>query len=144
MDAWNPWRELRRRGSEVEFWFADLDETRGLWVRAGGRDQIFLSDRLRRRERREVLTHELIHAERGIGSPAATPATMAKEEHFVRAESWLRLVPPRELGSLIRRHADLGLPVDERSIAECFDLSGRGVEEFVAIVQASDRWRDLC
>lgn len=45
---------------------------------------IALDHRLGRRQRNATLAHELIHDERGIGQPTATPAMMEREEVIVR------------------------------------------------------------
>lgn len=143
MDGWNPWRALRDRGSGTEFWFADLGSVRGLWTRSEGRDHIYLSERLGRSERREVLTHELIHAERGIGHGAATAETMVKEEHLVRVEAWLRLVPPAELQVLIAQRVDSGSTIGPRDVAERFDVSERGAAELLDLTRTTRRWEGM-
>lgn len=120
-DHWEPWTALGAR-PEVELWFADLQGARGLWVRRGGRDTVYLDASLRRRERRAVLAHELVHAERGIGhGTGATALTMAKEERLVWDEAVRRLAPPSAIERLRRRAAD-GHTVEEWEVAEELDL----------------------
>jgi hypothetical protein len=76
---------------------------------------------LDRRARRCVLGHELVHAERGIGHPAATAATMEREEEAVRREVARRLVPPGLLRRFVAGRVDLGgVTVDE--VADEFDV----------------------
>jgi hypothetical protein len=82
---------------------------------------IVLDVRLDRRARRCVLAHELVHAERGIGHPAATSATMEREEEAVRREVARRLVPPGLLGSLVAARADTG-GVTAAVVADEFDV----------------------
>jgi hypothetical protein len=80
-----------------------------------------LDDRLTRRQRRCVLAHELVHAERGIGHGAATAATMEREEAAVRREVARRLVPARQLRDFVDRRLTVG-PVTLEQIADEFDV----------------------
>ncbi|HJR24458.1 MAG TPA: hypothetical protein VJ804_03230, partial [Acidimicrobiales bacterium] len=67
------------------------------------------------------LAHELVHVERGVGYPAATPATMEREEAIVRREVAVRLVPLAALGDLVARRSDVE-PVTAALVAEEFDV----------------------
>lgn len=138
MDRWNPWRALR--GTDVELWFAALDGPRGRWTRSGGLDEILIEETLGRRERREVLAHELVHVERGVGWPDASAATMEREEAIVWCEALDRLVPPSEVSAFLARRASVG-PVSVHELAEEFDLSDDGVRRVVARWERRDRWR---
>jgi hypothetical protein len=80
-----------------------------------------LDVQLDRRARRCVLAHELVHAERGIGHPAATAATMEREEEAVRREVARRLVPPGLLRRFVAGRADLG-GVTAGEVADEFDV----------------------
>lgn len=120
MTRWNPWRSLR--ATRVELWFAPLGEERGRWVRTGDHDEIWLDQALDRRSRREVLAHELVHVERGVGWPDATAATMEIEEERVWRIALQRLAPPEEVDRFVRRRATVG-PVTVADLAEEFDLS---------------------
>jgi hypothetical protein len=82
---------------------------RGCWQRDRSGDVIALDPELDPVERRAVLAHELVHAERGIGWGWATSATMAKEEHLVRCETADRLVPPALLARWVLEHRDAGI-----------------------------------
>ena len=117
---WNPWRALRDQ-PEISFWFAPLAGERGLWERVLGHDTILIDETLGRRERRCVLAHELIHAERGIGHLLASDATMEKEEELVRREVARRLVPPDELRDFLDRRLALD-PITAADIADEFDV----------------------
>jgi len=128
MVAWNPWRALR--GMDVDLWFAPLPSGRGLWRRERGRDVIYLDERLGRRERREVLAHEIVHVERGIGWPAPA-ALMAREEAIVWAIALDRLVPPERLQRFLRCRGSVG-PVGIAEVAEEFDLSADGAGRLLA------------
>ncbi len=122
MPRWNPWRALR--ASSVELAFASLDGERGRWTRRGDRDEILLEETLDRRSRREVLAHELVHVERGVGWPLATAATMEREEERVWRIALDRLAPPEEVGAYLAARASVGaVTVDD--LAEEFDLSPR-------------------
>lgn len=120
MPRWNPWRALR--ASSIELWFAALDGERGRWSTDGRRQEIILSERLDRRQRREVLAHELVHAERGVGWPDATAATMELEEERVWRAALHRLAPPEEVEAFLVRRGSVG-PVTVADLAEEFDLS---------------------
>ncbi len=107
---------------DIDLWFAALGGPRGLWTRTHGRDQILLEQTLGRRERREVLAHELVHVERGIGWPLATAATMELEEERVWRIALRRLAPPEEVLAFLHRRATVG-PVTIDDLAEEFDLT---------------------
>ena len=103
-------------------WFGRLDDgVQGLWQRDELGELIVLDDRLTRRERRCVLAHELVHAERGIGHGAATEATMQREEATVRREVARRLVPEDQLRAFVARALTVG-PVTVEQIADEFDV----------------------
>ena len=134
-ETWNPWRTLRDLDA-VELWFAPLDGCRGLWIRSGGRDVVYLEETLDRRERREVLAHELVHVERGLGHPDVSPLLTAKDEASVWREALRRLAPPDVIGALQRR-ADDGEPVTVDDLADELDLSADGVRRLVALLRAA-------
>ena len=117
---WNPWRALRDR-PHIELWFGRLDGLQGMWQRDHLGELIVLDDRLDRRQRRCVLAHELVHAERGIGHGAATEATMEREEEQVRREVARRLVPETQLRAFVARSLTVGA-VTVEAIAEEFDV----------------------
>lgn len=139
--TWNPWRALRERGESTELWFAPLAERRGLWVRRrGGRDEIYLDERLGRRERREVLAHELVHAERGVGHDgAATAATMAKEEELVWREALRRLAPPAEVERFLGQTPEEAV-VTVPDLADEFDLSLGAAQRLASLLATSSTW----
>jgi hypothetical protein len=135
MERWNPWRALRA-SSSVVLWFAPLDGIRGRWERsADGRDEILIEESLGRRDRREVLAHELVHVERGIGWPVATAATMQAEEERVWREALTRLAPPEEVVAFARARASVGA-VSVQDLADEFDLSLDGAARLVRILRA--------
>jgi hypothetical protein len=117
--GWNPWRALRGRPHVVLEW-GELTGTRGALVEAPDGRVIWLDWRLGRRARSAVLTHELVHDERGLLYDETTPvALVAKEEAAVRTETARRLVPPRDLAAMIAE----GEPVELWQIAERFDTT---------------------
>jgi hypothetical protein len=120
MSRWNPWRALR--ASTAHFWFASLDGERGRWTRGPLGDEILVESTLARCERQEVLAHELVHAERGVGWPDATAATMELEEERVWRVALSRLAPSEEVDEFLARRASVG-PVTVADLAEEFDLS---------------------
>lgn len=134
-ETWNPWRALRDLDA-VELWFAPLDGCRGLWLRIGGRDEIYLEETLDRRERREVLAHELVHVERGLGHPDVNPLLTEKDEAAVWREAIRRLAPPEVIGAL-RRRGEQGEPVTVDDLADELDLSADGVRRLVALLRTT-------
>jgi len=130
MPRWNPWRALR--DSDIDLWFSALDGARGLWTRDGDRDEILLEQGLGRRERREVLAHELVHAERGVGWPVATASTMQLEEERVWRTALRRLVPADEVQRFLEARGSVG-PVTVDDLAEEFDLSPIAAERFAGL-----------
>jgi hypothetical protein len=119
MAGWNPWAAARAH-PRLEIAFDDVPQG-ATWHRDEHGDRITIDVRATRRERRALLAHELIHAERGIGHPVATPATMEREEAIVRRETALRLVPLEELAELVRRLDDIE-PVTALLVGEEFDV----------------------
>lgn len=119
MATWDPWAALAT--TDIELWYAPLDGARGRWERSGGQDEIVLEAALDRRTRRAVLAHELVHAERGVGWPLATAATMQLEEERVWRVALDRLAPPDEVRRFAERLATVG-PVTLRDLADEFDL----------------------
>lgn len=121
---WNPWAALRARGPGTELAFAPLADRAGWWERDAEGDVILLDSELGRRARRVTLAHELVHAERGVGFPVASPATMQLEEERVEREALRRLVPPEELEDFVLRRSEVG-PVEAADVAEEFDVTLR-------------------
>jgi hypothetical protein len=134
-EPWNPWRALRDLDA-VELWFAPLDGCRGLWVRSGGRDAIYLEETLGRRERREVLAHELVHVERGLGHPDVCPLLTEKDEAAVWREA-LRRLAPDDVILRLRRRAEEGEPVTLDDLADELDLSPDGARRLAALLGAA-------
>lgn len=102
--------------------FASLGGPAGRWERDAEGDVILLEASLRRRERLVALAHELVHAERGIGYPVASDATMQLEEERVRREVARRLVPLDRLRRYTRSGAG-SRPVSAADVAAEFDVT---------------------
>lgn len=119
MVGWNPWAAARTH-LHLEIVYDDVAEG-AMWHRDAHGDCITISASATRRQRRALLAHELIHVERGIGYPAATPATMQREEAIVRRETAQRLVPQSELMDLIERLEGIE-PVTATLVGEEFDV----------------------
>lgn len=105
----------------------------GLWERDAEGELIVLDERLGRRQRRCVLAHELIHAERGIGHGAASLATMEHEEAQVRREVARRLVPAPALRGFLDRRLTVG-PVTVADIADEFDVDHEVAREAAGLL----------
>ncbi|MEZ5183453.1 MAG: hypothetical protein R2702_16495 [Acidimicrobiales bacterium] len=82
-----------------------------------------------------MLAHELVHAERGIGWPSATAATMQLEEERVWRIALDRLAPPGEVLAFVRRRSAVA-PVSIADIAEEFDLSIEAAARVVHLLLA--------
>jgi len=119
MAGWNPWAAARAH-PRLEITYADVPEG-ATWHRDARGDCITIDAGATRRERRALLAHELIHAERGIGHPVATAATMEREEAIVRRETALRLVPLGELAALVEQRDDIE-PITAALVADEFDV----------------------
>ncbi len=81
-----------------------------------------LEQSLGRQARQEVLAHELVHAERGVGWPDASAATMEVEEERVWRIALRRLVPPAQIARFLAERGTVG-PVTVADLAEEFDLT---------------------
>jgi hypothetical protein len=103
--SWDPWRAASSR-PRLTVERRALGGRKGLWQRDRFGDLILLDEQLDPVEERAVLTHELIHAERGIGWGGASAVTMAKEEFIVRCETARRLVADRDLWQWLVERAD--------------------------------------
>lgn len=123
MGGWRPWAELRARTHVVLEWRRLPAKVRGLWARTASGSVIVLDVGLDRRARRCVLTHELVHDERGLGhEPGIAPAVLAKEEALVAREAARRLVPLDELETFVAGRATIE-GVTAADVADEFDVS---------------------
>ena len=123
---WNPWRAARERENLViEF---DDVPCGAAWFQEGELDVIVIDAAADRRTRRALLAHELIHAERRIGFPAASAAVMQREEAAVRRETALRLVPLEELAAFVGRSEGIE-PVTAGAVGDEFDVPVDVAEE---------------
>jgi Zn-dependent peptidase ImmA (M78 family) len=129
---WNPWAALR--GSDVRLWFAWLDGEHGRWEQHHDHDVVVLDARLPRRRRQEVLAHELVHAERRVGWPHATVATMELEEERVWRIALDRLAPPAAVREFLERRSTAG-PVTVDDLAEEFDLSHQAARRVAELLR---------
>jgi hypothetical protein len=107
MAGWNPWAAARAV-PHLEIWFADVPDG-ATWHRDHDGDHITID------------AAELVHVERGVGYPAATAATMEREEAIVRRVVAVRLVPLDALSELVARRSDVE-PITEVLVAEEFDV----------------------
>jgi hypothetical protein len=119
MAGWNPWAAARAV-PHLEIWFADVPDG-ATWHRDHVGDHSTIDAAAPRRQRRALLAHELVHVERGVGYPAATAATMEREEAIVRRVVAVRLVPLDALSELVARRSDVE-PITEVLVAEEFDV----------------------
>jgi len=92
-------------------------------------------------DRRAVLTHELVHHERGgavehLGAPDAWQPMVDREERAVDREVARRLVPTPELAALVAERTAGDLTVEAVDVASHFDVppwvADLAIERFVA------------
>lgn len=127
--GWDPYHEADLR-PHLEIQWHELPPSTGggLYVRyADGTAVVALDRRLTGPERSDVLTHELVHDERGGGAKGAGIAwcrpERAKDERTVRSITADRLVPTRDLQRFCDREADLGHGVGPQEVTREFDVS---------------------
>jgi hypothetical protein len=122
--GWNPWRELRGR-RHLDLTWGYLSNGRGrIEERPRGRRRITLHPTLPRRERSEVLGHELLHDEYDLLWPPGTPrALVQKGEVFIDRENARRSVPREALIGYLGRRAAAEMPVTVEDVAEEFDVT---------------------
>ncbi len=130
MDRWDPWRALH--ATDIDLTYAELDGERGRWTRSEQGDTIALHPLLDPRSAREVLAHELVHAERGVGWPAASASTMEIEEERVWRTALRRLAPPEEVARFLAERGALGA-VTVADLADEFELSPRAAARVAAL-----------
>lgn len=122
---WNPWGELAAR-----------PHLRLVWVEAGGRGcidfatcTITMLKGMVRAERRSVLTHELVHDERGPVPRWMVP----REECQVRRESARRLISIYDLADVLRWAYDV------HEAAEVLDVDVATVQARLDHLHPSER-----
>jgi hypothetical protein len=122
--GWNPWRVLRSR-RHLDLTWGYLTAGRGqIEDLKRGRRRITLHATLPRRERSEVLGHELLHDEFDLLWSAGTPrALVAKGERFIDQENARRSVPMPALRSYVDRRVASDIPVTVPDVAEEFDVT---------------------
>lgn len=100
----------------------------GFCVLRGGHTLVVLAPRLDAAERREALTHELVHGERGggadrSGSPPTWAAVVARDEVAVNRVVAERLVPPGRLRRVVEELLTERDGVDIAAVAAAFEVS---------------------
>jgi hypothetical protein len=137
---WDPWTELESR-QHLSYGEAPLPVIGGFYARwPDGSAVIVVDERLLLVERTAVLTHELIHDERGGGCPCgddAPPlwrAMHSREETRVARMAAGRLVPLDELAGYVDQVVELDEPVTTSAVAEEFDTTeGTALEALLAL-----------
>ena len=149
---WKPWLALRQRVHITMKLDPALPRSTGgaVYVRDGDDAWIVLAGWLSQREKRCVLTHELIHDElgsscRAVGMPDAWDAVVAREEAWIDREAARRLVPAAELGLFLRRQAaHIDPAVTLHDIADHFDVTERYADlAFAAFAARLDGWGEI-
>jgi hypothetical protein len=125
----DPWRAIDEH-PELQVVFDPIARLMGGGFHVGraGRAFIVVDPDLDGPRRREVLTHELVHHERGGGAPrrGAPPlleTLVGRDEHAVDAEVARRLVPPSALRRLVAQCVADGDGVDAQTVADAFTVS---------------------
>lgn len=139
-ERWNPWRALRAR-THIVFDLGHLPDWTGggIWYRDEEGTVIVLDRRLGRRERAAMLTHELIHDERGGVvdhrlMPSMWAPEVVKEERKVERLAALRHLPLDELAEFVDWMVESDQPVDARSVVDWFDVSYEVAETALALL----------
>jgi len=99
----------------------------GFHARRGGLGIIVIDPSLGGAERRAVLTHELVHHERGgaierADAPTGWRSLVDREERAVDREVARRLVPTAELEALVAERSALDGGIDAADVAAHFDV----------------------
>jgi len=143
--CWDPWYEVHARGITLEW--ADLGDERGQIHRrtSDGATTITLHFQLSYLEASAVLTHELVHDERGILFDADTPVDVFEaEEALVRAKTARRLVPPILLLARLRDAVVRAEPISVDVVAEWFSVPASTAREALRLVEeAGDALRPV-
>lgn len=144
--TYNPWRDLRSRTRVVLMWRDLPDSAGGAYSipDENGGGVVVLSRHLDRVERREHLTHELVHLERGGGAhhpgmPPSWRTRVAVDELQVRREAAARLVPTDLLAAFCDRMADLGEGVGPVEVMDEFDCTRRVAEDALDNLKRHER-----
>jgi len=125
---WSPWRAASKLPNLSIRLDRLPDETGGgALARRGDQVVIVLDRRLSSVERRVMLTHELVHHERGSSSRCHDTGYLSphivQEERAVEREVARRLVPAGDLQIFIDRSINLGQGVEPRHVAEEFEVT---------------------
>lgn len=130
--GWNPWRALRER-PHIELVWAPLEDCEArIEDRSTGR-RIVMDPAMSQVDRNAHLVHELIHDERGIFYPPATPpALVEKEEYAVRKETALRMLPMEDLIRFVEATQEF-VPITAEVVAERFSVP-------VPVAREAMRW----
>jgi hypothetical protein len=103
---WNPWVALAASPGTVVEWRAGFRSTDAVsWPDEHG-GAVMLRRGLTQVERRCLLSHELVHLERGGGSVHPDPIVRAREERAVDRIVAARLVPEDELTGWLSAQED--------------------------------------
>ena len=127
-DRFDPWRAAERHDDLIlaQHPVAALMGG-GFHAWRGGIGVIVVDPGLAGPDRRAVLTHELVHHERGDGvdrldAPPTWQALVDREERAVDREVARRLVPPIELAALVAERSALDDGIGAVEVAEHFDV----------------------
>lgn len=135
----DPWRAIAER-DDVVLSFHPVARLMGggFYARAGELGIIVVDPDLPGEDRRAVLTHELIHHERGGEVPddpsARTASFIAGDERSVDREVARRLVPAPLLDQFVRASVRAAIPVGPIEVADQFevplDVASRALDQY--------------
>jgi len=135
----DPWRAIAER-DDVVLSFHPVARLMGggFYARAGELGIIVVDPDLPGEDRRAVLTHELIHHERGGEVPddpsGRTASFIAGDERSVDREVARRLVPAPLLDQFVRASARAAVPVGPNEVADQFevplDVASRALDQY--------------
>lgn len=119
--GWDPWRVLRGQ-PEIELIWARIEGCRERVEMGPNGTKITIDPGASQVDRNALLSHALVHVERGILYPPNTPpAVVEKEEYKVRRESARRMVKQDELIAFVEANQEF-VQITAEVVAERFEV----------------------
>ena len=136
----DPERALAEVAPDAVVVTRELEGCSGM-VEPGPPVEVSLDYRLGRRERRAVLTHEVVHVERSaFYDRHSTRRVVEKLEAWIDTEACNRLVPPAELDDLARHADEHDVPLHVWDLMERFDVPMYVAHKAMALRERRRPW----
>lgn len=139
---WDPWAEAEQREHlDIVDHPCAADAGGGIHIAVDDRAVIVLDPDLPAELRRAVLTHELVHDERGgscahPGMPPSWAAVVARDEWAVEREAALRLVPLDDLRPWVAQRLEVGECVSVDDVARRWGVPRRAAAVVLGLLAA--------